>query len=626
MTTSFKTNPVSLKDLMRDCRVGKLQLPDFQRGWVWDQDRIIDLIASISEGFPIGALMTLDASGEVTFAVRPVEGANPSVPKLEAYLLDGQQRMTSLFQATSTRTPVNTKTAKGRPSKLHFYFNMRACIDDQNLRRDSIVAVPEDRILRSDFGRKVELDLSSEQNEIEALYFPIDRVFEASKWHDQLVRWVMENKQEREEHYNISDRFKEMIVENFNQYDIPVITLGKDTSREAVCLVFEKVNTGGKPLDAFELVTAMYAADNFNLRDDWKKRRGELLKYRVLAKIEPVEFLQAVSLLHTLEMRRTAEANNMEPSAVSATKQTLLRTPLSAFKKHADAVETGYQRAAKFLHGQRIFRAYDLPYQGQLVPLVAILSVLGDRWENDAVRQKVAQWFWCGVFGEQYGSATESRFAKDVSEVPVWIDGGAVPSTIERANFEEKRLRTLRSRLSAAYKGVNTLLMKCGAEDWLTGQAYDSTIFFDENVDIHHIFPRAWCEDKKIEAGIYNSIINKTPLSARTNRILGGSAPSVYLSKLENGSEDREPLDANRIDELLASHEINQELLRSDQFANFFEDRHSRLLALIEGAMGKKSTPEAVSPPDDTLFVSEEEENADEPDYDRNDVFDERGC
>ena len=81
---------------------------------------------------------------------------------------------------------------------------------------------------------------------------------------------------------------------------MPVIKLGKDTSRAAVCLVFEKVNTGGKALDAFELVTAMYAAEEFPLRDDWKERRKRLVSTQpVLDKIEPVEFLQAISLLHT---------------------------------------------------------------------------------------------------------------------------------------------------------------------------------------------------------------------------------------------------------------------------------------------------------------------------------------
>ncbi|PSO10006.1 MULTISPECIES: DUF262 domain-containing protein [unclassified Sphingobium] len=85
-----------------------MQLPDFQRGWAWDQDRIIDLLASISEGFPVGALMTLDASGEVSFAVRPVEGAPAPIKPLEAYLLDGQQRMTSLYQSTFSPMPVAT--------------------------------------------------------------------------------------------------------------------------------------------------------------------------------------------------------------------------------------------------------------------------------------------------------------------------------------------------------------------------------------------------------------------------------------------------------------------------------------------------------------------------------------
>ena len=82
------------------------------------------------------------------------------------------------------------------------------------------------------------------------------------------------------------------VVRNFDQYQVPVIKLGKDTSRAAVCLVFEKVNTGGKPLDAFELVTAMYAAEEFHLRDDWKERRKRLVSNQpVLDKIEPDEFL-----------------------------------------------------------------------------------------------------------------------------------------------------------------------------------------------------------------------------------------------------------------------------------------------------------------------------------------------
>ena len=303
MTTSFKTHPVALKDLMRECHEGKLQLPDFQRGWVWDQDRIIDLLASISEGFPVGALMTLDASGEVAFAVRPVEGAPPASKPLEAYLLDGQQRMTSLYQSTSTRSAVLTQTAKKRPARLHFYFDIKAALNPNVARRDAIVAVPEDRIIRENFGRDIALDLSTEEAEFAALHFPIDRIFDAQLWVQAALTWVLKDMEARKDHMALINDFSIKVINNFADYQVPVITLGKDTSRAAVCLVFEKVNTGGKALDAFELVTAMYAGQKFHLRDDWKVRRDRLLKQPVLANVEPVEFLQAISLLHTKALR-----------------------------------------------------------------------------------------------------------------------------------------------------------------------------------------------------------------------------------------------------------------------------------------------------------------------------------
>lgn len=609
MATSFQTNPVFLKELLKDCHEGKLQLPDFQRGWVWDQDRIVDLLASISEGFPVGALMTLDATGEVAFAVRPVEGAPPPAKNLEAYLLDGQQRMTSLYQATYSRVPVSTQTIKKRPIKLHFYFDIRTALNPTVPRAEAIVAVPEDRIIRENFGRDVKLDLSSEALEFEALHFPIDRMFDESKWQVAAAKWMSQSPVERQEKWELINRFADEVIENFTSYRVPEIKLGKDTTRAAVCLVFEKVNTGGKPLDAFELVTAMYASDEFHLRDDWKARRDRLIsKQPVLAKIEPVEFLQAISLLFTKQRRNDAVAKGEEPPAISAARNSLLQVPLTEYLRYADQVEAGYVAAGKFLHSQKIFKARDLPYQTQLVPLAAILAELGSGWENDAVRQKLAKWYWCGVFGELYGSAVESRFALDIRDFVPWMNGGAQPQTMQRASFEERRLRTLRSRLSAAYKGVHALLMKCGAEDFRSGQPYDQTVFFDENVDIHHIFPEAWCKSNNIEPSIYNSIVNKTPLASATNRMLGGVAPSAYLARLAKGNENNPAIAEDRLSTILLSHEINEECLRSDSFDAFMDHRRRRLLSLIETAMGKEAVRESMAPVDaDDDYYGEEE-------------------
>ena len=170
--------------------------------------------------------------------------------------------------------------------------------------------------------------------------------------------------------------------------------------------------------------------------------------------------------------------------------------------------------AAKFLRMQRIYRVRDLPYQTQFVPLAAILMTIGNAWENAEIRAQIARWYWCGVFGELYGSTVESRIAKDIIEVPAWLAGGELPSTMEDPIFRADRLRTMRTRLSAAYKGINAMLMARGAKDFRSGQEFDQTVFFDESVDIHHVFPREWCRRKEIPQNVYDSIINKTPLTA----------------------------------------------------------------------------------------------------------------
>jgi hypothetical protein len=143
----------------------------------------------------------------------------------------------------------------------------------------------------------------------------------------------------------------------------------------------------------------------------------------------------------------------------------------------------------------------------------------------------------------------------------------------------------MRSRLSAAYKGIHALLMQEGAKDFRTGQTFDQTIFFDEDVDIHHIFPQDWCSRQGIEPKVYDSIINKTPLSYRTNRRIGGVAPSVYL-RLEAGQRDDPPISSVMMDGYLQTHCIDPNLLRADAFDKFMSDRERRLLVLIAKATG----------------------------------------
>ena len=99
ITTTFSRDKESLFDLMRVVRDGNTQLPDFQRGWIWDDDHIKSLLASISLSYPIGAVMLLQGGNpDVRFKPRLVEGVKlDDSPDPERLILDGQQRLTSLF-------------------------------------------------------------------------------------------------------------------------------------------------------------------------------------------------------------------------------------------------------------------------------------------------------------------------------------------------------------------------------------------------------------------------------------------------------------------------------------------------------------------------------------------------
>lgn len=215
------------------------------------------------------------------------------------------------------------------------------------------------------------------------------------------------------------------------------------------------------------------------------------------------------------------------------------------------------------------------------------MSVLGNRWLEPKIYEKLARWYWCGVLGELYGGAVETRIANDFEELLAWFeDNDKVPRTISDAFFQPERLYSLRSRNSAAYKAINILILREGAKDWFWNSTIQELDAQQElALDIHHIFPIKWCEDRNIDPKIYNCILNKTSISYKANRKIGGDAPSVYLQKIQN--EKQVSLSDDEMDKLLSSHSLSPDLLRNDDFDAFISDRQVQLIELISKAMGK---------------------------------------
>ena len=300
--------------------------------------------------------------------------------------------------------------------------------------------------------------------------------------------------------------------------------------------------------------------------------------------------MQAITLLYTRERKAQdiqAGKQGKQVRPTSAKRAAVLDLPLSAYEHWKEPVTEGFLQAACFLRGECFFKQKEIPYRTQIVPLAAVMTLLGNRWREPRIYQKLAQWYWCGVLGELYGGAVETRIANDLDELMQWLDDDSQkPRTVGDASFQPERLERLSTRLSAAYKGINVLVLRHGAEDFFWKGGVQELDNQGIDLDIHHIFPRAWCEKNGIEARQYDNIINKTPISAKTNRMIGGAAPSEYLAKLQAHEQVRSSNES--MNAILASHLIPVDALRADDFQAFYQQRRDQLLEKIYEVMGKK--------------------------------------
>lgn len=600
---TFDSKKINLTELLNDIKKGKIQLPDFQRGWVWDDNRIKGLLASVIKSFPISVVTLLETGENVSFKTKPVEGATaPEGVKPEYLILDGQQRLTSLYQAIVTNKVVKTRNAKGYEILRWYYIDMKKAMDPNLDLEEAIFSINENKVITKNLGRDVVLDLSTQEKEFENLMYPVCMIDEYSDW-----RWRFEKYWNYDsEKIRFLSEFERYVINNYSHYNVPVIEMKKENSKEAVCQVFEKVNTGGVSLTVFELLTATYAASGFDLKHDWEEIKSQFSETKVLKFTSNTDIIQAVTLLSTYKKKITAQQSGLETEkqpAVSAKRKNMLELKVEDYKANRDEIVNGFITAAKILIDNHIFTARDLPYTTQLIPMSAIIAVLGDNVNNLGSRKKLMRWFWCGVFGELYGAANETRYALDIQQVVEWIlKDGAEPQTIYDSIFSPSRLNTLRTRNSAAYKGIYALLMDENTKDWLSGSKIDNMSYFQESIDIHHIFPRHWCEINHISRDDYDTIVNKTPLSKGTNIFVGGEAPSKYLVRLEKRAEAT----TEEIDDLLRTHLVNPVIIRTDDFYAFIADRKEQILKRIEQATGKQIIRDVAINTDEGVFAEED--------------------
>lgn len=572
----FKPDDMNLSELLNDIQEHNLQLPDFQRGWVWEDNRIRALLASLSLGYPIGAAMLLESGGDFHFKCRNVEGSGDEYKVPTEMILDGQQRITSMFRAMRCKDPVATTNDQKKPIKRYYYLDIERALSSTTDRIDAIISVDENKQRRENIGRDIVLDFSTPELEYKNKVIPFNimtDLTELNEWRNRYQEYHGFEPEVMKQYQELDDK----ILRNITAYKLPIIKVKKETPKEAVCQVFENVNQGGVPLTVFELLTATFAADNFDLRKDWEDIRKKFKEKKILSAVDNTSFMTTVTLLVSYEKGGT----------VSCKRRDVLNLTKDEYEANREKLTSGYERMYRFLTELCLFSEKDIPYSTQFIPLSVICTVLGGDLDNYVVKEKLRRWFWCGVFGELYGAANETRYALDVPQVISWVKKDSeVPKTISDSSFSSTRLLGLQTKNSAAYKGIMALILAEKCRDWISGTEMELQNFFAEDVDIHHIFPQDYCEKQGYDKQKWNSIVNKTPLFAATNRFIHGFAPSVYISNIEKKTKKNR----EEIFPFISGHLIDCDKLFSDDFDGFILDRAKKLLGTIEKATGKPIT------------------------------------
>jgi hypothetical protein len=542
----------------------EIALPDFQRDFVWEPRATEELIESICQNFPAGSLLRIKNTEGFFFQPRAIAGAPPLDGHAPSYLiLDGQQRLTSLYQALYG------------VGDHRYYVHTQVLIDDGDL---------EDAVfyLRRTVGEK---RFGPIEKQAAALCLPLPVLIAEDEgthdWQQGFDEWMDAVLDCRPETGDDRSQLKQQLravrkrwLKNIEDYEFPMVTLADQTAAEAVCTIFETLNRTGIKLSVFDLLAARFWPEDVRLRDLWDQARADHPIIEDFG-IDPYYVLQAVAIL-------TA------PGAPSCKRSAVL-------KMTADRLRRGWEPTIQGLAGALHILREDcgvvlpqwLPYNTIVVPAAATLATTVETTgpEVGAIREKFRRWFWCSVFGQAYESSPNSQSATDFTQLTGWFTGGEPPVTVQEFTFDVSSLRHTTTRQRAVYRGVIALILRNGSRDFHTCAPMTASMIQEKRIDDHHVFPQKYLKEapEDVTGTLRDCVLNKTLIDRETNIRIGKRAPSDYLNEVAGLIGD----DALR--GLLKSHLVPPEPdspLMRDSFEGFLDARERLIGGKIEEVTG----------------------------------------
>ncbi|MFE1908329.1 DUF262 domain-containing protein [Streptomyces gardneri] len=559
----FETVPRQLSNLVTRIEAGEIALPDFQRDFVWDAVKTEELIRSIISKFPVGTLLLWKQGSEEIFASRNFDGSPPlKEKKPDELVLDGQQRLTALYQAL-------TGTGDER-----FFLKVDEFVDFEDSTVLEFHDVDFDKAIISVPAAASPTQQKRNAEIIGDSHFPVAEVGTFDDWLDDFTDKLRAKDADLDQKAvkSLYRRMRDKYIIPLRSYGLPILTLPESTPIEAVCTIFETLNRTGKPLGPFELLTARYYPHDVNLREYWVEAQE---KYKALVdfKIDPYNILQTVCL----------RAHG------SAQRSDILK------KLTADDIRTHWPRVVKGIAGVidmlqsqcGLVAPKWLPYGMAIIPMAAVWPEIAELepLARGTATQRLQRFYWCSVFTTNYDQGANSQVGADYARLKTWvIDGeGTAPEALEELPLSAATFRTASVRRKALYSGLMCLLVKSGAEDFHTGQAMTPYRVGESQIDSHHIFPKAYLRREGVPESS-ELLLNRSLIDAETNRIIKDKAPSIYVKDME------EAYGEDKLRSVLASHAIKAEAdgaLIRDDYAAFLDERLETVVQLVEQATGR---------------------------------------
>lgn len=546
------TNPRALKELLVEIHNRTAALPDFQRDFVWEPGATQELIVSIANNYPAGSILRVRDAKRV-FAAREFEGAPPLNGAKHTFLvLDGQQRLTSLYQAFYG------------VGEHKYYLDLRKLMSGVDL---------EEAIFHVRAATKWVQAHEDFALQAKELLLPLAVLKGGAggfgQWGRKVARQLSDK--ERIALEDALDVVEERWIRAIDDYHFPVVTLSDKTEPDALCTIFETLNRTGVKLSVFELLTARFWPQKINLRALWERALADHPVIEAFD-VDPYYVLQAISLAgRKAPSCKRGDVLNLAPSEITAW-----------WGKVVVALSAGLEIMRDDCN---VLLPKWVPYQTMLPPLSAILARAGipKTAEAGAQREKSKRWFWCAVFGQVYESSPNSKSAKDVVEMLAWLNGGETPETIASFRFDPRALRDVTPRQRSIYRGAICLILGGGARDFHTQAVITSKLMAEEGIDDHHVFPAAHLERRGVSAArLRDCVLNRTLIDRTTNQMISDRAPPDYLAEIRGTP-------GFPFDSVVSSHSlpvgVDSPLWRDD-YENFLTWRQDRLWKQIQRVTG----------------------------------------